>query len=102
MTTAASHQPATPEAAAAAAAAPLTILLVGFAPSKVVDELLPLFLSFAPPGSSITVSVPQQGCDEWLPQGLEKVGSMHREEEGGPGGALIQQALYYRWAAARV
>lgn len=65
----------------------LRLMIAGFAESEVIDDLLPQFLDFAPPGSHVTCIV-RHG--EMLPEWYNREGVLEQQEQQEVGGIAAQ------------
>ena len=69
----------------------LKLIVAGFTAEEAGKDLLPYLLDFAPPGSSVVVTVKE---GEELPEGLEAQGVMEEEEETEYGEPIMHKLKY--------
>jgi hypothetical protein len=76
---------------------PQWIVVAGFTAEEAGSDLLPHFLAFAPPGSTV-VFVVHEGQE--LPEGLQQQGIVEETEEREDGGEPIKHLINYRCVLA--
>jgi hypothetical protein len=69
----------------------LKLIVAGFTADEAGNDLLPYLLDFAPPGSSVVVTLKE---GEELPEGLEAEGVMEEEEETEYGEPIMHKLNY--------